>query len=571
MNDNKINEFVKSHPRETLQMLVMVVFIVWQSIPAILGLLLYITLKKCCRLSWWLILPMGLVISLVAIFFQTYYQHVSFPEFIKDGFRFNIAFWKCLSVSGFANSMMMLLREGLNYLIGFPLLIAGILEGLNLISDLPHQDAMKALQKGKYTNKLPEVGATVLEKALQNLSEKDYGGTVLGVSKYTGQYSVIADRDINQVLLVLGTTGAGKTITLRRFYDRAITKGYPLIIVDGKPDESNIAWLQHLAEKHNRRFIGFNCGNSLPYDPLANGGYTELKDKIISLKDEWSSDYYRSIAEDYLQTTLEVLIKSKNNFDLRAVVNCLNYGELTTLARKSENPDLMKRVASLEHYDRKDITGLQAHLNILIHSELGQFFEKNDTTFTLSEAIEQNAVVYFALPALRFPSFSKVLGKLVINDLKAVIDRNSTAGKPIFTVFDEFSVFAGEQVLNLVNMGRGKGVHTIFGTQGLADLDKIDVTFKNQVLNCVNTLICHRLNDDESASAVASWVGTQDAFNVTAQINMKEGDAAMGTVKCNKEFIVHPDEIKQGLQTGEAFYITKVGKFRKDKIKVKFM
>jgi conjugal transfer pilus assembly protein TraD len=304
---------------------------------------------------------------------------------------------------------------------------------------------------------------------------------------------------------------------------------------------------------------------------LANGGYTELKDKIISLKDEWSSDYYRSIAEDYLQTTLEVLIKSKNTFDLRAVVNCLNYGELTTLARKSENPDLMKRVASLEHYDRKDITGLQAHLNILIHSELGQFFEKNDTTFTLSEAIDQNAVVYFALPALRFPSFSKVLGKLVINDLKAVIDRNPTAGKPMFAVFDEFSVFAGEQVLNLVNMGRGKGVHAIFGTQGLADLDKVDVTFKNQVLNCVNTLICHRLNDDDSASSVASWVGTQDTFNVTAQINMKEGDAAMGTVKSNKEFIVHPDEIKQGLQTGEAFYITKVGKFRKDKIKVKFM
>jgi type IV secretory pathway TraG/TraD family ATPase VirD4 len=239
------------------------------------------------------------------------------------------------------------------------------------------------------------------------------------------------------------------------------------------------------------------------------------------------------------------------------------------LVREIKDPLLMKKVCSLERYDRKDITGLQAHLNILLYSELGAYFEKNEMTFTLPQAIQQNAVVYFALPALRFPSFSKVLGKLVINDLKAVIDRNSNSNQRIFTVFDEFSVFAGEQVLNLVNMGRGKGVHAIFGTQGLADLDKVDVTFKNQVLNCVNTLICHRLNDKDSAEGVANWIGTKDVFTVTAQLNVKECDAAMGSVKRNKEFVIHPDAIKRGLQTGEAFYITKVGRFFQEKIKVK--
>jgi len=97
------------------------------------------------------------------------------------------------------------------------------------------------------------------------------------------------------------------------------------------------------------------------------------------------------------------------------------------------------------------------------------------------------------------------------------------------------------------------------------------VTFKNQVLNCVNTLICHRLNDDESAETVASWVGTKKVFDVTAQIDIKEHDAGMGTVRINKEFIIHPDSIKQELLAGEAFYITKVGKFRWDKVKIKFM
>src|SRR5262249_28302749 len=143
-------------------------------------------------------------------------------------------------------------------------------------------------------------------------------------------------------------------------------------------------------------------------------------------------------------------------------------------ANETKNEALIDRVKELKNYERKDITGLQAHLNILINSELGRYFDKTEQSFSLTDVINQQAIVYFALPALRFPSFAKVLGKLVINDIKAVIDRERDYRGPVFTVFDEFSVFAGEQVLNLVNMGRGKGVHAIFGTQGLADLDKVD-------------------------------------------------------------------------------------------------
>jgi type IV secretory pathway TraG/TraD family ATPase VirD4 len=205
-----------------------------------------------------------------------------------------------------------------------------------------------------------------------------------------------------------------------------------------------------------------------------------------------------------------------------------------------------------------------------VHSELGEYFEHTEgNTFSLRDVINNNGVVYFALPALTFPSFATVLGKLIINDIKAVIGK-SNAGKRIFTIFDEFSVFAGEQVLNLVNMGRGKGIHAVFGTQGLADLQKIHPTFANQVLNCINTIICHRLNDQESAELVSGWAGTRETFDLTAQVDMNTGGTGLGSVRRNKEFIVHPDAIKQELDTGEAFFVCKVGKFRAEKIKVKY-
>ena len=409
-----------------------------------------------------------------------------------------------------------------------------------------------------------------LNKKLVKWNDCDVDGTLLGVSTSNGNAVVVADSVVNQLVMVLGTTGAGKTITLRRFFKRALLKNYPLIIVDGKPTEENTLWIETEARKHNKPFYGFHCGNFYHYNCLSDGGYTELKDKIVSLKDEWENDYYRSIAEDYLQTTFEVLVASKQPFDLKRVVECLDYDELVQLVRNLKSTRLEMRVKRLANYDRKDITGLQAHLNLLVHSEFGDYFENvPGKTFTLSEVIANNGVVYFALPALSFPSFSKVLGKLIINDIKTAINKNSD-NKRIFTLFDEFSVFAGEQVVNLVNMGRGKGVHAIFGTQGLSDLKTVSPEFANQVLNCVNTLICHRVNDADSAESISKWAGTHDIFDVTAQVDMNKGTSGLGSVRRNKEFLIHPDDIKQGLGIGEAFYMTKVGQFRPEKIKIKY-
>ncbi len=565
---DKFNDYINSHPRECLSLVVVGLCLIWQSAVAILALVIFVFYTRVFKAPRLELLSAGVGIVVCAAAFQE--THPTFVEFIRHGFHFNWQFWVLLNQQKIMSAFLFMMNHEIAYILGFPIFIAGVLGMIDMIPNNPHEKRMKALAKGIHPDDIEEIGDKALTKALNNLRDDKFDGTVLGVSRHTGRYVTMPDRDINQVVLVLGTTGGGKTITLRRFYQRALTKGYPLIIVDGKPDEANIQYLEKLAEKNGRPFFGFNCANNRHYDPLALGGYTELKDKVVCLKDEWSSDYYRSIAEDYLQTTFQVLLKAGGRLDLNRVVECLVYKNLVALVNTTQDKELMKRVEQLKNYEMKDITGLQAHLDILINSELGKFFEKDESTFSLSDVISQNGVVYFALPALRFPSFSKLLGKLVINDIKTVVDRHNNGERPIFTIFDEFSVFAGEQVLNLVNMGRGKGVHAIFGTQGLGDLGRIDVNFKNQVLNCTNTLICHRLNDQESAEEVSSWIGTRETFTVTAQLNAQEGGTGMGTVKRNREFIVHPDAIKQGLKVGEVFYASKVRRFEWDKIQIAY-
>lgn len=92
--------------------------------------------------------------------------------------------------------------------------------------------------------------------------------------------------------------------------------------------------------------------------------------------------------------------------------------------------------------------------------------------------------------------------------------------------------------------------------------------FQSQVLNCATTIICHRLNDQESAESVSKWMGTEDTFNVTAQYNPGNNGMGLGSVRSDKTYIVHPEAIKQGLRVGEAYCVSKVEQFGWEKVRV---
>jgi hypothetical protein len=416
-----------------------------------------------------------------------------------------------------------------------------------------------------------------LKERLKNLRHLE-NGTLLGVST-DGKPVYVSDGELNGHCLVLGATGAGKTTTLMNFIESACVRGIPLILVDGKGEREFLERVKKLAARYGRKFYGFSMageGCSMHYNPLRHGNYTELKDKLIAIT-EWTEPHYKLMAERYLQSSIRMLQMSGVRIDLGNIADMLDPGDIVLAARKLAKDGMideyeLKRFAGMVDESKRDISGLVNRIAVFAESEIGYLLkdtdEDEDITIDLVSAIHNDGVVFFSLDSLRFPEYSRLLGRLIVIDLKTVAARMFGRGKKVFSIFDEFGVFAGIQVTDYINKSRGAGFHVILSTQELADLRTGgDEELMEQVLGNTNVKIIHRQDVPASAELLSSLIGTREDMSITRQIN-EAGATGMGTISEQRSFIVHPDEIKR-LEVGEAFVLKKFPKFEVDNIKIR--
>jgi len=358
--------------------------------------------------------------------------------------------------------------------------------------------------------------------------------------------------------LFIGTTGSGKTTAIANVIKSAIQRDKFLVMVDGKGDLEFAKQIKDYAIQQNKKFYLFSMlGESVKYNPLALGSYTAKKDRIVELR-EWTEEHYKKLAEGYLQLIFKVLKKANKEVDLFSLGQYLSTAKLYALARELKDKELIAEIKEQENIE-ENVTSLKAEIQNFIKSEIGHLFDtSNGEVLNLEQAKDEKAIIYFCLQPLAFPAYAKTLGKLIINDFKAsAVEQLQQEHKQGFsTIFDEFSVFAGQQVVNLINQGRGAGVHAILSTQSLSDLAINEGEyFIGQVLSNCNNYLIFRQNDSDDAERLASVIGTKNSPEHTVQVN-GDGATGRGTIKISKEYVIHPADIKR-LRLGEAVFVNK--------------
>jgi DNA helicase HerA-like ATPase len=390
---------------------------------------------------------------------------------------------------------------------------------------------------------------------------KPVNGVYLGHDNLTGEPIVLGSQELNQHTFLCGATGSGKTTTILCFVDYALRNDIPLVFVDGKGDPDLAKTLASMAASHNRELQVFSISepeSSWNYNPLSYGGPTELKDRLMELS-EWREPYYQYMAERYLQMAFTLFEKTYDTFDLSSFIYGLAPEKLELLACRLKAP--ASALNYLSGIDKKGISGLIDRLTLIVESQIGHLFcNEPGKTISLVDSVSSKNIVLFSLDSLSYPLYAMLLGRLVINDLKAVASRRTKDDPLVLTIYDEFNVFARRNVVDLINKTRSKGFAALIAAQSLADLDVCDSALKKQIVQNCNTLIIQRQNASDDAEELSRNIGTEETWMMTHQVD-SNGGTGSGSLRFVKEFMIHPDKIKR-LQVGQAVIARKIPRFQ---------
>ena len=172
-------------------------------------------------------------------------------------------------------------------------------------------------------------------------------------------------------------------------------------------------------------------------------------------------------------------------------------------------------------------------------------------------ALQNNDVILFILNPLQYPETSALLGRLILIDSKQAVSSLFDSEIRKYFVFDEINVYASTVLLDLVNKSRSANVTCILGTQSLADLRAISPEFKEQTIENCNNYIILRQNAPEGAEEWAKTIGTMETMKMTYQIsNNEDEEIQKGSARRTREFIVHPDLIKN-LAIGDGYFLSR--------------
>lgn len=471
-------------------------------------------------------------------------------------------------------------------LFGCGLIFVAVLQGVTLFNGLVVLFSSELLHNIAKTPKKKQSNYKKAEKMADKLngySAKD--GTVLGVELGGNTPIVITDSELNGHLFVAGTTGSGKTVTLKNFIWSAIERGIPLVYLDGKGDQKLPHEIAAKCKEHGREFKLFEMDSesNVKYNPLTVGEHSELKDKIITMKTVDSSDgkYYQTAEGEYLQFLFKVLKRSGKHIDLYSLGSYITMPKLFDLISSIGDKDLQDEAREIKDRLGKRLDGLISDINTFVKSELGHLFDcSSGPVIDLQEDIRNGAVIYFSLNDLNYAEYASRLGKLVINDLKTVFGR-VPEHRPLkaFCIFDEFTTYAGEQFNTILSRTRSKGMHAIVGSQSFDTIDKISPVLASDLIANCNTYIIHRQNSDIDAEKLADVIGKKTNFKVSFNnsVSVNQGsqhqsnsEGSSRTYSSVREHRVNPEEI-QNLGSGYACVLRKALGSKVAMVKVRFI
>lgn len=365
---------------------------------------------------------------------------------------------------------------------------------------------------------------------------------------------------------IIGTTGRGKTQsivipwTLRDLYRRK-----SVILIDGKGSKDVPVVLKREIAKHKldvwvHEFDLDQPKASVTINPLKLGTPQQIVDRIFS-SFEFQDPFYRAVQYDICGYLIRLI------FELKEAVTFKFLHELLTdekiLADKIKGlPEghtlkkaLIEFLKTPAETRKQKLAGLTSQLSPFAVGELSAFVNGGDGEVSLKDVMDSNKptqLLMMSIPTLKYQKIGHQLGKLILQDLAYCVgDREKERFNDFCSVFlDEFSEFAYEGFVSILNKARSAKVGLHLSHQAMSDLSRVSPDFAKSVVTNTNVKCILGLNDPETADYFARHLGTETEMKFTDQVE-EEGyfktkkSTGRGSMREVESYRVHPNILKR--------------------------
>ena len=271
--------------------------------------------------------------------------------------------------------------------------------------------------------------------------------------------------------LILGATGAGKTVTTTALLEAHGAAGQGAIVLDPKGDEELRRALAEAAAATGVGLSTWSPDGPAVYNPIARGNPTEIADKCLAAH-VFTEPHYRTATQRLLGHALETM-RAAGLWPptLSSLVAHMDPERLDALA-STVGGTLAERtheyVDGLDPRRVAELGGGRDRLAVLVESELGPRLdpalgEDGAEEIDLAWCLDRGEVALLRLDADRYPEASRLLAAALVIDLAALAAGRQDGPAAGVVAIDEFGALAAEHVSRLFARARGAGISLLLG------------------------------------------------------------------------------------------------------------
>lgn len=374
-------------------------------------------------------------------------------------------------------------------------------------------------------------------QALQDAARRGFsGGSLHATGRPEERDLFLPPELLGQHLLILGTTGVGKTRMLELLATQAIRRGETTAVIDPKGDDGLLARIIDECRRAGRRLSIFAPpwpGSSLSYNPVGSfSDVREAADRVAALLPAGGdAEPFRNFGWDLVNGTASALHRLGRPVTLDALKR---YGiddpwsllreawpglrdpaRLVARAEGSGIPEFRALAAvALRPRDHalKMASSLLPVLAKLTSGSNRGLLSPARSGFSWKALDHDGGVAYFYLGSLLGGDSAAAIAKMALLDFQSHVGARYAYGRdpaPLSLFVDELADVATPAFVNVLNKGRGAGLRLVMAAQTQADLEAAlgSRSRAEQVVGNVNTVIQFRAQSRADAEIFSSLAG----------------------------------------------------------------